>query len=197
MNRYEFIGELRGRLKRLPKEELEDAARYYEEYFDEAGIECEQISIEEVGMPALVASEILAQAAIRQIEENPKSAKKGISAIILIIIAILGAPIALPLSIALILAVCSVVIAIGAVILALCISIVAIGISGILALIIGFIQLTVDPATGMVLLGSALLLIAIGLLFIIPIYYLTCKGIPSIIRVIKNILIRSKRGERI
>jgi len=197
MNKYEFVGELRERLKRMPKEELEDAVRYYTEYFDEAGIGNEQINLKEVGTPVEVASELLAQTAIRQVEENPKSAKKGISAIVLIILAILGAPIALPLAIALVAVVCALAIAVGAVVLALFISIVAIGISGIFVLIIAFIQLAVEPATGIVLMGMALLLIALGILFFIPIYYLMRKGVPGIIKVMKRILMRIKRGERI
>ena len=35
MNKTEFIKQLEKRLRRLPKEDREDAIRYYEEYFEE------------------------------------------------------------------------------------------------------------------------------------------------------------------
>lgn len=57
------------RLRELPTEEREDALRYYESYFDEAGPEQEQSVLEELGSAQRVAEQIL---------QNYSSEKKGI-----------------------------------------------------------------------------------------------------------------------
>ena len=47
MNREEYLKRLSFLLKDLPKEEIEDAIAYYEDYFEEAGEEKEeQVSIQ-------------------------------------------------------------------------------------------------------------------------------------------------------
>ena len=51
---------LRRALSVLPEEERANALRYYEEYFDDAGPENETKAIEELGEPAKVAAQILA-----------------------------------------------------------------------------------------------------------------------------------------
>ncbi len=197
MNRYEFIGELRGRLKRLPPDELQDAVNYYEEYFDEAGIGYNPVDLSAVGTPASVASEILAQTAVRQVENNPKSPRSGILAVVFMVLAILGAPIALPLAIALAAVVCSLAVAMGAVILALFIAAGAVAFAGVVALVAAVVQLIVDPVTGIVFLGIALLLLGIGIMFITLIYFLTSRGIPAVIKISKKLLNKSERGEAV
>ena len=55
MTRLEFMEELRSRLQTLPFTEQQDALRYYEEYFDDAGPDNEQKVVEELGTPEEVA----------------------------------------------------------------------------------------------------------------------------------------------
>ncbi|MDF2594151.1 MAG: hypothetical protein K0R69_492 [Clostridia bacterium] len=196
MNRYEFIGELRNRLKRLPEEEQQEAINYYEEYFDEAAIGYDPINLNEIGRPAVIASEILAQTAVRHVEAYPKSPKSNASAIGLIIVAILGAPIALPLALALVAVVCALIAAIGAVVLALCLTIVALGVSGVAMLVVGFIKLAVEPATGVVFMGMAMLFIGITLLVIVVIQQLLTRALPAVIYGVRNILGHNKKGEK-
>lgn len=59
MSRKEFMEELAMRLRELPAEEREDALRYYESYFDEAGPEQEQLVLDELGSAEKVASQII------------------------------------------------------------------------------------------------------------------------------------------
>lgn len=197
MNKYDFIKELRGRLKRLPSEEIEEAIRYYQEYFDEAGIGDEPINLKAIGTPAAAASEILAQTAIRQVENYPSSAKKSISSIVLILLAIFGAPIALPLAIALAVTVCALVFAVGVVFFSLFITFIALGICGIVMLAAAFTQLTTDPPAGIVVLGTALILIALCILFTIAVCYVTSKVIPIMMKIVNKIIVDSKKGQRI
>lgn len=59
MSRKEFMEELQVLLGELPVEEREEALRYYESYFDEAGPEQEQVVLEELGSAGRIATQIL------------------------------------------------------------------------------------------------------------------------------------------
>ena len=59
MSRKEFMEELQARLGELPMEEKEEALRYYESYFDEAGADQEQVVLEELGSAERIAAQIL------------------------------------------------------------------------------------------------------------------------------------------
>lgn len=56
MDRHTFLQQLRALLADTSAEEREEAIRYYEEYFDEAGPEQEQAVLAELGSPAKVAA---------------------------------------------------------------------------------------------------------------------------------------------
>lgn len=60
MDREQFLQQLRALLADTAPEEREEAIRYYEEYFDEAGPEQEQAILAELGSPAKVAAIIRA-----------------------------------------------------------------------------------------------------------------------------------------
>ena len=79
MTRNEYLGALREELRSLPVQEQEDALRYYEEYFDDAGPENEQQVIAELGSPEALARNIiqnsvfsLARAPQPEEQEEPK-----------------------------------------------------------------------------------------------------------------------------
>ena len=59
MTRKEYMEQLKKYLKRLPKEDYENAIEYFSEYFDEAGPENEQQVMEELGQPKEAARELL------------------------------------------------------------------------------------------------------------------------------------------
>ena len=59
MSRKEFMEELQVLLGELPAEEREEALRYYESYFEEAGADQEQIVLEELGSAGRIATQIL------------------------------------------------------------------------------------------------------------------------------------------
>lgn len=56
MNKTEFLAGLRRELGFLPKDELDDAIRYYDEYINDAGDDEEKV-IAEMGTPHKVAEE--------------------------------------------------------------------------------------------------------------------------------------------
>lgn len=55
MNREQFIAQLARLLQDLPPAERQEAIRYYQEYFDDAGEENEDAVIQELGSPGKVA----------------------------------------------------------------------------------------------------------------------------------------------
>lgn len=60
MTKKEYLRELKDRLSHLPREEREEALKYYEEYFEEAGDKTVEEIIDELGTPEEVAEKILA-----------------------------------------------------------------------------------------------------------------------------------------
>lgn len=59
MNRQEFLRQLECLLENIPENERLDALAYYNDYFDEAGVENEQNVIQELGSPQKVAQSII------------------------------------------------------------------------------------------------------------------------------------------
>ncbi len=59
MNRQEFLRQLESLLMNIPENERKDAMAYYNDYFDEAGVENEQRVIQELGSPQRVAQSII------------------------------------------------------------------------------------------------------------------------------------------
>jgi uncharacterized membrane protein len=75
MNRIEFMRQLEGLLQNIPVGEREEALQYYNDYFDDAGVEREPDVIEALGNPARVASSIQ-----KELYENEENAKKSVKA---------------------------------------------------------------------------------------------------------------------
>ena len=171
MTRREFMTELAARLHRLPKEDLQAALQYYEEYFDEAGSQNEQ----EVISPAHVASKILSDYAVKEAKKARASTKSGWRAFWFTILAICAAPVAVPLIIAAVVTIVALGFAGFAVVFALIIAAGAIFIKGIGSLFFG-------SATALLLFGSALILVGFALL----IFYGISALIVAIGKHIKN-----------
>lgn len=183
MDKAGYLNSLRSRLHRLPEHEIDAALIYYEEYFNEAGEENEQQVIQQLGPPSQVAAQILADLAIKDLDATPKSTKKNMSAFWLIILAILSAPLSLPLlatAIALIFSA-------GAVVFSFVIAIVAtvggILFGGLVALVSGFLILTDHWPTALLFIGVGLTITGFGVLIFSP-----------TIRLIKRIGLASVEG---
>ena len=74
MNKETYLQELRKGLKILPQYDRDEAVEFYEEYFDEAGVENEAKVIEELGEPKILAKKILVDIVDRKYEESLASA---------------------------------------------------------------------------------------------------------------------------
>ena len=80
MNKETYLQELRKALKVLPQTDRDEAIEFYEEYFDDAGIENEAKVIEELGDPKVLGKKILIDVVDRQyapageVQEDPMMA---------------------------------------------------------------------------------------------------------------------------
>ncbi|GAB0166705.1 DUF1700 domain-containing protein [Lysinibacillus sp. CTST325] len=178
MNRASFLKKLRGKLQRLPAHEIDAALAYYEEYFDEAGEENEQRIIQQLGSPSHVASQIMADYALKDLEETSTSTKKNVSAIWLIILAIISAPLSLPLLVVAIALIFSFGAVIFSVIIAIIATVLGIFFGGIAALISSFFILTQDWPTALLFMGVGFIVTGLGILLF-----------PIVTRLIKTIVV--------
>lgn len=193
MNRKEYIAELVQKLASMPEDERMSAISYYQEYFDEAGVENEQEVINHLGTPSQVARQILADFAVKESVSKPESPKKGIWAIVLMVLAIFALPIAFPLALtAVILAFVAVLLVVIFIFVGF-VLVVSFGISGIAVFAVAFPVFTMSPVTGAFCLGIGLVLIGGALLCAALVYLGTAKGIPVIVGGINNLFNRMKR----
>lgn len=110
MTKTEYLNQLDHYLRKLPQADYEEAMDYFTEYFEEAGPENEAQVIQDLGDPKEAAYEILSQLLDKKIEENHILSIRSKHIIWITILAILAAPIALPLTITALVLVFSVVI---------------------------------------------------------------------------------------
>ena len=150
--------------KELPREECKNILEYYEEYFADAGFETEADIINELGTPEALAKKIVEEHNEKFHNDNIEvTDKKGLSMGWVIFISIIGSPLWLALGcviFAFIVTVFSLVISFGAAGIGLLI--------GGVGLIIGGIALMItDVILGIYVVGSACIVCAVGLLFIL------------------------------
>ena len=73
MTKSEYMKKLSYSLRRLPKEDFNQAIDYFEEYFAEAGEENEQQAIEDLGSPEDAAKELIMNLAEKNMEQPPQN----------------------------------------------------------------------------------------------------------------------------
>ncbi len=181
MNRKEYMKLLYSRLAGLPPEERDAAMLYYEEYFEDAGGQNEDKVIDELGNPESLAAQILAENTIRQTKKAKPTARKGLSALWVVILGILALPAALPF----ILIAMGILIAFACGVFGLLIAIAALTLSliigGIIMLGHAIPLLLFNTGGGLFALGASLIAVALGILFLIPLVYLFKAGIMGLI----------------
>ncbi len=195
MSKNEFISQLRINLNGLPKEEIENAVLYYNEYFDEAGEQNEDRVTKELGSPSNIASQIIANYTINNSKTYPKSVKKGISNIFLAIGALFASTVAIPFAIAIAAFAFALVLTIFSLVLAF--GIITVTFSGVGVFLIG-ISITLilqDIATAILVMGVGFLLLGIGIISFIPVSSITKKGLGWIARFVSKILLKVKGGK--
>lgn len=167
MNKQVYLERLSKCLGRLSIEEFQNVIQYYEEYFDDAGAENEQSVINELGNPEALGAKIEAEYAIKGYENEPKTVKKGISTVWIVILAIFAFPIWFPLGISIAAIAFSFVIVIFSLLFAFSIVGIALIASGLVTIVTGIMTAFVHFPTAIFFIGLGLLIMALGILVLV------------------------------
>ena len=160
MTKKEYMKKLAYQLRRLPKEDFDKAMDYFEEYFEDAGIENEQKAIEDLGAPEEAASALILDLAQENAVKPPKTMKRRFSAIL----ALFAAPIALPLALCILAVLASLILGILAVVGGILVTALAAVAGSVLGIIGGIAIIPQTLGGGLVTIGLSLMLIGCGIL---------------------------------
>lgn len=195
MDKQTFLRRLEEGLRQLPPEEREDILAYHREYFQDAGPEQEAKVIQELGDPDLLARRLLSEYGEQPPASTPPPPpsqpqpeapkKKRPSGVLVAILAVLAAPIALPLAAAL--GAVAIVLAVAALSVALALMAVIVGVlvTGFALVALGFSGLLLYPPAALVVLGAGLVCCGLGLFGVMPVVRLIqamFRGLASLFR---------------
>lgn len=201
MRKEEYIHELRARLQGAQTTEIEEAIRYCEEYFDEAGENNVQQVIDDLGMPSKFAAQIKAEATIRRVskgvdkEDSRKNTKSLLKSLLIILVGICALPIALPLLVALMILLLALFIIFIAFIFIGAVAIGAAVLAGIPMIFSGiFHSSNIGDASMMI--GAGLLSIGLGIILALIAYFIVVIGLPMFTKGATCIYNKAKKGGR-
>ena len=194
MTKEQYMTQLKKYLRRLPKEDYDDAIEYFEEYFGEADEAGQQQLMKELGTPKEAARDLISNLLDKKLDEESSSEKpvrKGTLKIALL--ALCAAPVAIPLLVALFAVLLSVAICMFTVYLCIfAVALSALLIGGKL-LVRGIIAIPFSASGSFIILGLGLLGIGASILLCILGVYL-CKWTCILFARLAQLLIRRKRG---
>ena len=198
MTKEQFIEELRGHLSSIPKDELESAVKYYEEYLEDS--EDADDAIKSLGTPKSVADQILSDMGRVEtsttenipvvsgtVEETKKEKKKkekngltGLETVLIIILCVITAPLWLAVGLAALSIVIAIVVTVLCILLALALVSLVLGIVGLAGFIASFaIMVSGSFAAAFTLMGVSLFAVALGCLLAIPGWAIVLKVVPA------------------
>lgn len=178
MTRADYMAILAHNLRRLPRGDYHRALEYFEEYFNEAGPDREQEAIENLGTPEEASRELIMNLAEHNIEEPPKTVRRGVHAVWIGILGVCAAPIALPLLLFFFCIIFMLGLFAFCLLLALFLVAVCTAASGVLAIAGGLILSIRTFADGIATLGMGIFTLGIGILFVYGSFHL-CRGTLS------------------
>ncbi len=211
MTRNEYMEQLKRYLRRLPKEDYENAVEYFSEYFDEAGPENEQQMMKDLGDPKEAAREVLLNLLEESVENGsaeeasstetvktfsekalPEKKKRSPGKIILLaFLVICASPVSIALLIAGLAVLAAVVLVIAAVIFSLAVTSIATIAGGIMVVGFGATLVMRSLAAACMMVGGGFLLAGAGILFGVLTVYI-CKWCATGIGRLVNRLVRKK-----
>ena len=211
MTRNEYMEQLKRYLRRLPKEDYENAVEYFSEYFDEAGPENEQQMMKDLGDPKEAAREVLLNLLEESVENGsaeeasrtetvktfsekalPEKKKRSPGKIILLaFLVICASPVSIALLIAGLAVLAAVVLVIAAVIFSLAVTSIATIAGGIMVVGFGATLVMRSLAAACMMVGGGFLLAGDGILFGVLTVYI-CKWCATGIGRLVNRMVRKK-----
>lgn len=207
MTRQEYMEQLKKYLKRLPKEDYENAIEYFSEYFDEAGPQKEQQVMKELGEPKEAARELLLNLLQESVENDqdiveekaavqPEAASGGKKRspgkiILLAILVLCASPVSLALLVGVLAVLLAVVVTATAVIFSLGITSIAATAGGIVTVGFGATLILKSAAAACMMIGGGFLMAGIGILAGVLTIYI-CKWCANGIGRLVNRFVRKK-----
>lgn len=194
MTRTEYLTQLENYLKKLPQADRSEAMDYFKELFEDAGPDGEEELIASLGTPKEAAHDILSNLLDKKVNETPAQ-KNDRQILHIALLALLAAPIGLPVGIGILMAIIGIFIAAICVILAFfTVSIMGIGV-GFLFLFESFNILVEAKSAFILIFGSGLLAIGASSLVLLGISYVARFFGLLIVRLAQFVLKKVKRGE--
>lgn len=214
MNRKEFLKQLEELLSDIPEAERRDAMNYYQNYFDDAGVEQEQTILEELGSPEKVAESIkrdlfgenydayvkAKQEKQQETIEKQQRENRTLRNILIVVALVLTFPIwiglvalAFGILVTVFAGLFGVAVAVIAVVAACLFAGVAVTVIGMINAVAGF------PAVGLIVIAGGLLVFMIGILGVVALVWIFGRIFPWLIRAIVRLCKRpfQKRGASI
>ena len=192
MTRKEYMEQLKKYLKRLPKEDYDNAIEYFSEYFDEAGAENEQQVMKELGEPKEAAGELLLNLLQETTTHSPAKTKRSPGKIILLAFLVLCAsPVSLALLIGALGVLFAVVVVIAAVIFSLGVTCAVTVAGGIMLAGFGATLIFKSVAAACMMVGGGFLMAGSGILIGVLTVYI-CKWCATGIGRLVNGFVRKK-----
>ena len=194
MTRTEYLNQLETYLMKLPQADRIEAMDYFKELFDDAGPEGEEELMASLGSPKEAAHDILTTLLDKRINEE-NSNKNNRQVLQIAILALLAAPIGIPVGIGLLMAIIGIFIAAVSALLAFfAVSAAGLILGGVL-LFESFYVLAESTSAFTLIFGGGLLAIGASSLVLLATSYVTRFFGILILRLIQWILNRGKRGE--
>lgn len=196
MNKAQFLQLLTEKLRQLPPEEIERQRAYYDELISdmmEDGLS-EAEAVEKLGDLSAIADEILRDTPLPTLVKTRIRPKNGWTTAA-ILVAILGAPLWIPLLLALLLTGFAVLCVIFAVIVSLFAAVLSLGLAGIVVLVKSVTLFTLGPSYALFSLGAALLLLGLGCLGFLAAEYAAIglfRGAKWLYAQLKDLFIRKE-----
>lgn len=207
MTRQEYMEQLKKYLKRLPKEDYDNAIEYFSEYFDEAGPEKEQQVMKELGEPKEAARELLLnllqesvesdldiveeKAAVHKTVNVPKKKRSPGKIVLLAFLALCASPVSLTLMVCAFAVLCAVVVTVASVIFSIGIASIAMIAGGIVTVGFGATLVLKSAAAACMMIGGGFLMAGIGILAGVLNIYI-CKWCANGIGRLVNGFVRKK-----
>lgn len=208
MNRLEFMNQLEALLGGMPEAERKEAMQYYEDYFNDAGVESEQEVLESLGSPEKIAQTIQSEIGMNQKafdndkiecrENKEKQAeavygntaaapgaqekKSGLSAgmiTLIVILCIFGSPILLGLGGTVLSLVASIITTLFALILTCGLISIGFLVCAVILVGVGIVKMFISPLGGLMLIGTGMVFGGFALLFLLLTIWLTATVTPA------------------
>ena len=203
MSKEEYLNQLHKYLRKLPRQDYEDAMEYFTEYLQETDEEGAAELMKELGTPKEAARELMANLLDKKIEEHQnyetdgytRAEKKGSGkhVIWIALLVLFAAPVGAPLLVALAAVVLSLIVCMLAILLCVVLLAACLVIIGGKIIARGILAVPISMSGFAMLTGSGLLAMGAGILGVLLCIYL-CKWSSMLIAKLVRRITNRKRG---